>query len=163
MTHNSTESLSDIIILEEKVNSNDEQTLQAETKNATTEKVLSLVNKALDAYNSFNTDQEATPKTEEINHPQETTSIKEVNEISQKTNIELTVPNEVATGNQNFNEDSFHFVGSALGTFIIAEHNNILYIIDKHAAHERILYNKNNSNKRPKTRITCSLHNKNSI
>jgi DNA mismatch repair ATPase MutL len=119
-----------------------EQTLQAETKNATKEKVLSLVNKALEAYNSFNSSPEATPKTEEINHPQETTLIVDSNEISQKTNIELTVPNEVATETQNFNEDSFHFVGSALGTFIIAEQNNILYIIDKHAAHERILYNK---------------------
>ena len=100
-----------------------------------------MVNKALEAYNNFQT-QEATPKTEEINHPQETITITPSNEISQKKNIELTVPNEVATETQNFNEDSFHFVGSALGTFIIAEQNNILYIIDKHAAHERILYNK---------------------
>ncbi len=34
----------------------------------------------------------------------------------------------------------FHFIGSALGTFIIAEQNNTLYIIDKHAAHERMLF-----------------------
>ena len=39
-------------------------------------------------------------------------------------------------------DDSFKFVGSALGTFLIAEKNNTLFIIDKHAAHERILYNK---------------------
>ena len=126
----------------EKVNSNDEQTLQAETKNATKEKVLSLVNKALEAYNSFDSNPEATTKTEEINHPQETTSIKEVNEVPQKTYTEVNIPSEVTTETQNFNDDSFHFVGSALGTFIIAEQNNILYIIDKHAAHERILYNK---------------------
>ena len=36
----------------------------------------------------------------------------------------------------------FHFLGSALGTFIIAEKGNTLYIIDKHAAHERILFDK---------------------
>ena len=36
----------------------------------------------------------------------------------------------------------FHFVGMALGTFLIAEKNDVLYIIDQHAAHERILYNK---------------------
>lgn len=36
---------------------------------------------------------------------------------------------------------SFHFAGSALGTFLIAEKNDTLYIIDQHAAHERILYN----------------------
>ena len=127
----------------EKVNSNDEQTLQAETKNATKEKVLSLVNKALEAYNSFQNQEEDTfAKTEEINHPQEIITITPSNEISQKTNIEVPIQNEVTTETQNFNEDSFHFVGSTLGTFIIAEQNNILYIIDKHAAHERILYNK---------------------
>jgi DNA mismatch repair protein MutL len=39
-------------------------------------------------------------------------------------------------------EKTAHFIGSALGTFLIAEKNDTLYIIDKHAAHERILYNK---------------------
>lgn len=41
---------------------------------------------------------------------------------------------------QNKN-DGFHFVGITLGTFIIAEKDDILYIIDQHAAHERIIYN----------------------
>jgi len=36
----------------------------------------------------------------------------------------------------------FRFIGSALGTFLIAEKDDTLYIIDKHAAHERILYNR---------------------
>ncbi|MBM7022248.1 DNA mismatch repair endonuclease MutL [Treponema sp. Marseille-Q4523] len=34
----------------------------------------------------------------------------------------------------------FHFLGSALGTFLVAEKGDMLYIIDQHAAHERILY-----------------------
>ena len=34
----------------------------------------------------------------------------------------------------------FHFLGSALGTFLVAEKGDTLYIIDKHAAHERLLY-----------------------
>lgn len=37
-------------------------------------------------------------------------------------------------------KDDFHFIGSALGTFLIAEKNNTLYIIDKHAAHERMIF-----------------------
>ncbi|MBP3367069.1 MAG: DNA mismatch repair endonuclease MutL [Treponema sp.] len=37
---------------------------------------------------------------------------------------------------------SFHFAGCVLGTFLLAEKNDVLYIIDQHAAHERILYNK---------------------
>ena len=37
--------------------------------------------------------------------------------------------------------DNFHFVGSALGTFLIAEKNDTLYIIDQHAADERRRFN----------------------
>ncbi len=37
--------------------------------------------------------------------------------------------------------DDFHFVGMALGTFLIAQKNDTLYIIDQHAAHERYIYN----------------------
>lgn len=34
------------------------------------------------------------------------------------------------------------FIGSCLGTFLLAEKNNCLYCIDQHAAHERILFDK---------------------
>ena len=37
-------------------------------------------------------------------------------------------------------KDGFHFIGLALGTFLIAEKNSVLYIIDQHAAHEREIY-----------------------
>lgn len=36
--------------------------------------------------------------------------------------------------------DGFRFVGSALGTFLVAEYNATLYFIDQHAAHERMLF-----------------------
>jgi DNA mismatch repair protein MutL len=49
------------------------------------------------------------------------------------------IPSENEAGDS---AENFHFVGSALGTFLIAEKNETLYIIDQHAAHERILYNK---------------------
>lgn len=35
----------------------------------------------------------------------------------------------------------FKFLGSALGIFLVAQKGGSLFIIDKHAAHERILYN----------------------
>ncbi|MGN0730056.1 DNA mismatch repair endonuclease MutL [Treponema sp.] len=38
-------------------------------------------------------------------------------------------------------EENFHYTGCALGTFIIAEKDETLYIIDQHAAHERMIYN----------------------
>ena len=34
------------------------------------------------------------------------------------------------------------YIGSCLGTFLLAEKNNCLYIIDQHAVHERILFDK---------------------
>lgn len=44
-------------------------------------------------------------------------------------------------GGEQLPISGFRFIGSALGTFLIAEKDDTLYIIDKHAAHERILYN----------------------
>ena len=35
-----------------------------------------------------------------------------------------------------------HYIGPALGTFLLAQKNNSLYIIDQHAVHERILFDK---------------------
>lgn len=37
---------------------------------------------------------------------------------------------------------NIRFIGSCLGTFLIAEKNNRLYLIDQHAVHERILFDK---------------------
>ena len=37
---------------------------------------------------------------------------------------------------------NIRFIGSCLGTFLIAEKNNCLYLIDQHAVHERILFDK---------------------
>ncbi len=36
----------------------------------------------------------------------------------------------------------YKFIGIAFSTYIILELNNELYILDQHAAHERILYEK---------------------
>ena len=38
--------------------------------------------------------------------------------------------------------EKIKFIGSCLGTFLIAEFDDALYIVDQHAAHERILFNK---------------------
>ena len=45
-------------------------------------------------------------------------------------------------------EEKIKFIGPCLGTFLLAEKNNCLYIIDQHAAHERILFDRlmNNQN-----------------
>lgn len=45
-------------------------------------------------------------------------------------------------------EEKINFIGTCLGTFLLAEKSNCLYIIDQHAAHERILFDRlmNNQN-----------------
>lgn len=40
-----------------------------------------------------------------------------------------------------YEEKSFRYFGTALGVFLIVEMNDVLYFIDQHAAHERILFN----------------------
>ncbi|MDR9859383.1 DNA mismatch repair endonuclease MutL [Treponema socranskii] len=47
---------------------------------------------------------------------------------------------ENAAGKIKTTNGGFHFLGSALGTFLVAEKGDTLYIIDQHAAHERLLY-----------------------
>ncbi|MBQ0002533.1 MAG: DNA mismatch repair endonuclease MutL [Treponema sp.] len=44
------------------------------------------------------------------------------------------------TGTEN-STDTIRYIGPALGVFLIVEKNDTLYLIDQHAAHERILYN----------------------
>ncbi len=39
-------------------------------------------------------------------------------------------------------DSKIKFIGSCLGTFLLAEKNSCLYIIDQHAAHERILFDR---------------------
>ena len=52
--------------------------------------------------------------------------------------------NQYEKGFPPLNQESqkIRFIGSCLGTFLLAEKNNSLYFIDQHAAHERILFDK---------------------
>ncbi len=48
---------------------------------------------------------------------------------------------ETNVPNPEKDTDGFRYIGTVLGTFLLAEVKNTLYIIDQHAAHERILFN----------------------
>ncbi len=62
--------------------------------------------------------------------------------VSQQTYERSEAENDVLTnGSQLTNDRSFKFVGMALGTFLIAEQNDTLYLIDQHAADERVRFN----------------------
>lgn len=49
---------------------------------------------------------------------------------------------ETQENKDTFNEEEFHLVGEAFRTYIICEYKKKLVYIDKHAAHERIIYEK---------------------
>lgn len=55
---------------------------------------------------------------------------------------QAAAPVEVAPVKEISEDNSFRIVGEAFCTYIIAEMNGKLIIIDKHAAHERIIYEK---------------------
>lgn len=85
-------------------------------KKKQTEEIVNFVNKSIEAY----------------------TGKKQEEKTAQNTQKIQTVQTEGTHDRPELNE--FHFIGSALGTFIIAEKNNTLFIIDKHAAHERFIF-----------------------
>ncbi len=47
----------------------------------------------------------------------------------------------VAQHEPEYSGSSFRYLGTALGVFLLVEMNDVLYFIDQHAAHERILFN----------------------
>ncbi len=73
-------------------------------------------------------------KTEDIllNRPSKTEIKQEV--VSETKTVELS--------KTDFNDEEFHLVGEAFKTYIICEYKGKMVIIDKHAAHERIIYEK---------------------
>lgn len=65
---------------------------------------------------------------------------------------ELTVPDEhepelteeapTVAGEEETTEPEYRLIGEVFATYLLAEHGNELLLIDKHAAHERILFNR---------------------
>lgn len=92
------------------------------THSAQTQKIIALVDNAIAAYNR------KTPQgdTQHI--------------TAKSPSAENSAENTQQKSAFNAETNAFHFLGSALGTFILAEKGNALYIIDKHAAHERYIF-----------------------
>ncbi len=61
---------------------------------------------------------------------------------SPKEGIYTDAENPSESRTKTYENEDFHFLGSALGTFIVAEKGKALYIIDKHAAHERMIFDR---------------------
>ena len=66
-----------------------------------------------------------------------------LNSPSQVIKEEVTVPEvQPELVKTVFDEEDFHLVGEVFKTYIICEYKGKMLIIDKHAAHERIIYEK---------------------
>ena len=50
---------------------------------------------------------------------------------------------------ESFREEPFRYIGETLGVYVLLEQGDKLLIIDKHAAHERILFDKMRLNEKP--------------
>ncbi len=72
-----------------------------------------------------------------LNNPGKKVEIheREENKVEEK-------PEPIAERKDSFDEESFRLVGEAFRTYIICEYRGKLVMIDKHAAHERIIYEK---------------------
>lgn len=70
-----------------------------------------------------------------------------------------TLENSPVNLNITSKDGKLKYYGIVLGVFLLVEKDNILYFIDQHAAHERILYNKimNSANKSQKLLIPYEI------
>ena len=56
---------------------------------------------------------------------------------------------EQALVHESFAEEPFRFIGEAMGVYVLIEQGDRLLVIDKHAAHERILFDRMRLNEKP--------------
>ena len=90
----------------------------------------------------LNLNAESKPSVEEIFKPNDLTS-----GLLKDKDLDVFVedtPNEVKTievNTNDFDEFQLKFIGEVFGTYIIVQYKNTVYFIDKHAAHERIIFN----------------------
>ncbi len=68
-------------------------------------------------------------------------SINTEKNITPEPDKEITVSSQNSSEKENtFSEEDFRLIGEAFKTYIIAEYDKKIIVIDKHAAHERIIY-----------------------
>ena len=70
---------------------------------------------------------------------------------------EALEPSYAAEGSVPYSSGGTRYLGQLFGLFILIEKNSKLFIIDQHAAHERILYNRFVSNPVPKQDLLVAI------
>jgi len=70
-------------------------------------------------------------------------STENIEETQQNTAVDLIKDNiSVFEENEEYKKPIYKFIGIVFNTYIIIEMDKEMYIIDQHAAHERIMYEK---------------------
>lgn len=75
-------------------------------------------------------------------------TVKPMNEVAEQVQIEKSIESISEENTERLDEfknmsgKNYKFIGIAFSTYIIVEIENEMYIIDQHAAHERIMYEK---------------------
>lgn len=71
---------------------------------------------------------------------------------------EKTEPQTDSIPQNAVNSDSIKYFGTTLGVFLLVEKDNTLYLIDQHAAHERILYDSIMTTKAKSQKLLIPYH-----
>lgn len=71
---------------------------------------------------------------------------------------EKTEPQTDSIPQNAVNSDSIKYFGTTLGVFLLVENDNTLYLIDQHAAHERILYDSIMTTKAKSQKLLIPYH-----
>ncbi|MCI7206306.1 MAG: DNA mismatch repair endonuclease MutL [Clostridium sp.] len=66
--------------------------------------------------------------------------LKDLSQIDKDTNKEEDLQVDNLDNQNRFSLTEFRVVGSILNTYIVLEKNNSMYLLDQHAAHEKVLY-----------------------
>ena len=102
--------------------------------------------------NEVKEDTSLNQKVQKVN-PFEELELEKITTEEKKSDVDVVLPTERQTNSSSENieiktlidedKQSFRFIGEAMNTYIIVEtDNNKLVLIDKHAAHERIIFEK---------------------
>lgn len=78
--------------------------------------------------------------------------------FTKKVDVNISVCDDIpepkqAVENEYKPTEEVKFIGEAFSTYIVAEKGNSIFLIDKHAAHERILFNKLKAEEKAQTQV----------
>ena len=106
------------------------------------------INEAVKTYESYN----ESPVIQKVSE----TNIKPNNDLIGQYNLDIEEAQEKINEVEK-SKINYKFVGNVFNTYIIIEINDRMYIIDQHAAHERLLYERIKANYYSKSRETQML------